>query len=68
MFIKIKNMKREKVLIVKKNGYNIWGEMNPLTKKLNNFSISGVGVNPKAVYTYISDAENVVNRLTKNSK
>lgn len=57
-----------KVAIVKKGGYTIWGEVNPITKKVYNFSVTGLHVNPKAVYTHIFDAEKVVNRLYGDSK
>lgn len=53
-----------KILVVKKNGYNIWADMNPVTKKLYNFSVSGVGVNPNVNYVYVSEAESLVEHLT----
>lgn len=56
----------KKVLVAKKSGYNIWAEVNPVTCKLFNFSVSGVGVNSTHTYPYMSDAEKVVNKLVGN--
>lgn len=52
-----------KILVERKNGYNIWGEVNPKNNKLQNFSVSGVGVNPTHTYSYITEAEKVVNKM-----
>ena len=54
-----------KTLVVKKDGYNIWAEVNQKTKKLFNFSVSGVGANPNNTYSYISDAERLIKRLVE---
>ena len=51
-----------KVLILKKSGHNLWAEVNPVTKKLNNFSVSGHNTNPKYTYSNISEAESAFNR------
>jgi hypothetical protein len=61
-------MENQKVLIVKKSGYNIWGEINPKTKRIFNFSLSGVNVNPKTTYTYLFDAEKVLKRILGENK
>lgn len=52
-----------KVLVLKKNGYNVWAEVNPKTNRLFNFSASGVGINPNNTYPYLSDVEKVINRM-----
>jgi len=51
-----------KVLICKKNGHNLWAEVNPISRKLQNFSISGPSANPRYTYTYLTEAETVYNR------
>jgi hypothetical protein len=56
-------MNNKKVLVEKKSGYNIWAEVNPVTCRLFNFSVSGVGVNPNHTHPYLSDAEKVVNKM-----
>jgi hypothetical protein len=57
-----------KILVEKKDGYNIWADMNPKTKKLYNFSISGVGVNPKHTYVYVSEAQRKIQKITGSEK
>jgi hypothetical protein len=51
-----------KVLVCRKNGHNIWAEVNPVSRKLQNFSISGPSANPRYTYTHLSEAETVYNR------
>lgn len=52
-----------KVLVIKKEGYNIWGEVNPVSSKLQNFSVSGPGINPTFTYPYLVEAEQAVKKL-----
>jgi hypothetical protein len=52
-----------KVLVVKKEGYNIWGTVNPVNSRLQNFSVSGPGMNPTHTYPYLVEAEQAVKRL-----
>lgn len=55
----------QKVLVSKNKNYSIFGEVNPKTKKLHNFSISGPNIDPRVTYTYIIQAERIVENLTK---
>ena len=57
----------KKVLVLKKSGHNLWAEVNPVTNKLNNFSISGHNTNPKYTYTHLLEAESVFNRCVGNT-
>lgn len=57
----------EKILVVKKDGYNIWAEVNSKTKKLFNFSVSGLGANPRTTYPHISSAEKLIKYLTEGN-
>ena len=57
-----------KTLVLKKNGHNLWADVNPLTQKLQNFSISGYNANPKHTYTSILEAEAVFNRCIGESR
>lgn len=52
-----------KVLVIKKEGYNIWGEVNPRNNRVQNFSISGPGANARFTYPYLSEAEAAVKKL-----
>ena len=56
------------IQVVKKEGYTIFAQVNPITKKLFNFSIKGDGVNPKTNYAYIIEAENFINFLIKKKE
>jgi len=56
-----------KVLILKKSGHILWAEVNPVTKRLYNFSISGHNTNPRYTYTSILEAESVFNRCVGNT-
>ena len=56
------------IQVVKKEGYTIFAQVNPITKKLFNFSIKGDGVNPKTNYPYIIEAENFINFLVKKKE
>lgn len=52
-----------KALVIKKDGYNIWGEINPRNNRLQNFTVSGPGTNPTFTYPYLVEAEQVVKKL-----
>ena len=58
----------QKIVITKKDGYSIFGSVNPRTKKLCNFSVKGNNVNENATYTFLSEAESLINHLLKNKK
>jgi hypothetical protein len=51
-----------KVLVIKKEGYNIWGEVNPASNRLQNFTVSGPGMNPTYTYPYLVEAEQAVKK------
>jgi hypothetical protein len=58
-----------KVKVSQKQGYAIFAEVNPKTKRLFNFSVSGSGVNPKIDYTYITSCEGIIDGiLHRNEK
>lgn len=57
-----------KALVCRKNGHSIWAEVNPVSKRLFNFSISGPSANPRYIYTHLSEAETVFNRYIGNKK
>lgn len=56
-----------KVLVLKKNGHNLWADVNPTTNRLYNFSISGYNANPRHTYSSILEAETVFNRCIGNN-
>jgi hypothetical protein len=57
-----------KVLVCRKNGHNLWAEVNPVSKRLYNFSISGPSTNSRYTYTHLSEAEAVFNKHTGTKK
>lgn len=57
-----------KIIVSKKDGYTILADINPKTKKLYNFSATGVGVNPNVTYIYVSEVESLIEHLTKKQK
>lgn len=57
-----------KVLVLKKSGHNLWAEVNPITNKLQNFSVSGYNTNPKFTYTHLAEAEAVFNRCVGSNR
>lgn len=54
----------EKTLIIRKGKYSIYGEVNLRTKRIYNFSVAGPGVDRRVTYTYLPDAERIVNHFT----
>lgn len=55
----------QKVVVTSSNGYVILGDVDPKTKKVHNFSVKGQNANPNTTYTFLSEAESLVNHLTK---
>lgn len=54
-----------KVLVTNKDGYKIYAQVHPATKRLHNFSVEGLGARPHVTYTFINEAESLISHLTK---